>query len=77
MIVEHGWGLKTVYGHLSSATVKVGDEVALGGVVGKCGSTGFANQAGVYFGMYVGTTPVCPYATWADGDWKGIPLYKG
>lgn len=77
VIIEHGWGLKTVYGHLSSATVKVGDEVALGGVVGKCGSTGFANQAGVYFGMYVGTTPVCPYATWIDGDWKGIPLYKG
>lgn len=76
VIVEHGWGLKTVYAHLSSATVKVGDEVALGGVVGKCGSTGFANQAGVYFGMYVGTTPVCPYATWIDGDWKGVPLYK-
>lgn len=76
VIVEHGYGLKTMYAHLSSASVSVGDVIESGAVVGKCGSTGFTNTDGVYFSMFVGSTRVCPYATWADGDWKGVPIFE-
>jgi murein DD-endopeptidase MepM/ murein hydrolase activator NlpD len=38
--VDHGNGFSTRYGHLSRIDVKVGDHVALGGVVGKTGSSG-------------------------------------
>jgi murein DD-endopeptidase MepM/ murein hydrolase activator NlpD len=38
--VDHGYGFKTRYGHLSKVEVKKGDEVTLGDLVGKMGSTG-------------------------------------
>ncbi len=76
VIIEHGYGLKTIYGHLAEASVNVGDIVEKDGVVGSCGKTGFTNVSGVYFGMYVGDVAVCPYATWHDGDWKGIIFYQ-
>lgn len=77
VIVEHGYGLKTVYAHLASTSVEVGAVIEKGTVVGKCGNTGFTNTNGVYFGMYIGDVQVCPYPTWHDGDWKEVPFYKG
>ncbi len=40
VVVDHGNGLKTLYGHLSEIEVQAGDEIALGVVVGLVGSTG-------------------------------------
>ncbi len=40
VIVEHGYGLETRYGHLSSFKVKVGQAVKRGDLVGLVGSTG-------------------------------------
>ena len=76
VIIEHGFGLKTIYAHLANASVKVGDVVEKNGVIGTCGKTGFTNVSGVYFGMYVGDVAVCPYPTWHDGDWKCIPFHE-
>jgi len=38
--VEHGYGYKTRYGHLSSLAVKVGDEVSDNQLIGRIGSSG-------------------------------------
>ena len=38
--VDHGYGYVTRYGHMSSMTVHVGDEVADGQVIGRVGSSG-------------------------------------
>lgn len=38
--VDHGNGFSTRYGHLGRIDVKVGDHVALGGVIGRTGSSG-------------------------------------
>lgn len=38
--VDHGYGIKTRYGHLSKISVSVGSELELGAVVGELGSTG-------------------------------------
>lgn len=40
VIIDHGGGLTTLYGHLSSVAVNVGDRLAGGGLVGAIGSTG-------------------------------------
>ncbi len=40
VIIEHENGYETLFGHLSSITVKEGDQVKVGDVIGKAGSTG-------------------------------------
>ncbi len=40
IIMDHGHGISTIYSHLYSLNVKVGDEVLQGDVIGTVGSTG-------------------------------------
>jgi murein DD-endopeptidase MepM/ murein hydrolase activator NlpD len=40
VIIEHENGYETLFGHLSTITVKEGDQVTVGDVIGKAGSTG-------------------------------------
>src|SRR5262249_60057618 len=42
VIVDHGLGLQTLYAHLSSIDVKVGDKVTRGQELGRTGATGLA-----------------------------------
>jgi len=42
IVVDHGFGLQTRYGHLSDYTVKQGDPVKRGDIIGKVGATGRA-----------------------------------
>ena len=85
VVIDHGWGLKTWYSHLSEINVKAGDEVKKGDAIGKTGSTGFTNQTGVHVSMTVWDRNVMPYNTWnnntdegfvdANGTSLGIPMY--
>lgn len=77
--IDHGYGLKTWYAHLNGISVKVGDVVAQGDVVGVAGDTGFTDTVGFHVGMTIFDTPICTYAIWdngtnANGE-KGITLY--
>lgn len=47
--IDHGLGIHTRYGHLSSVLVRVGDTVAKGGPVGKLGSTGRSTGPHVHY----------------------------
>ncbi|MBQ8397641.1 MAG: M23 family metallopeptidase [Clostridia bacterium] len=67
VVIEHGYGLKTWYAHLSEVSVNVGDTVTTGQAIGKTGTTGFAMYSGVHLGMTVGNVPVSPYKTWESG----------
>ena len=40
VVIKHENGYETLFGHLSKITVKEGDEVKVGDVIGKAGSTG-------------------------------------
>ncbi|MGB3218188.1 MAG: M23 family metallopeptidase, partial [Anaerolineae bacterium] len=54
VIVEHTWGSQkgyTVYAHLSSDSVRVGDRVQAGDVVGKSGDTGNSDGAHLHFSL--------------------------
>jgi murein DD-endopeptidase MepM/ murein hydrolase activator NlpD len=50
--VDHGFGLKTRYGHLSSILVKVGTRVAKGTVIGRLGSTGRSTGPHVHYEVW-------------------------
>jgi septal ring factor EnvC (AmiA/AmiB activator) len=49
VILEHGPGFHTLYGHLSQAVVKAGDRVARGQVIGLAGDTGSLRGPRLYF----------------------------
>jgi len=53
IVLDHGYGLETRYGHLSKYNVKPGDKVKRGDVVGFVGSTGRATGAHLHYEVRV------------------------
>jgi hypothetical protein len=68
VVVDHGFGLMTLYAHLSSIDVKEGQEVARGALVGRTGRTGLAGGDHLHFTTLVGGLPVAP-TEWWDPHW--------
>ncbi|MFQ5354838.1 MAG: M23 family metallopeptidase [Thermodesulfobacteriota bacterium] len=68
VILDHGFGLFSLYGHLSTIDVMEGDTVKKGAEIGRTGSTGFAGGDHLHFGLYLHGTPVLPLEWW-DGRW--------
>ena len=68
VIVDHGWGLQTLYAHLSSIDVKVGDSIAKGQVLGRTGTTGLALGDHLHFEVLVSGVSVTPVEWW-DAKW--------
>lgn len=68
IIIDHGMGLQTLYGHLSRIGVKVGDQVQKGQVIGNTGDTGLAGGDHLHFGVVVSGEQVNPIEWW-DPSW--------
>lgn len=51
IIIDHGGGLSTLYGHNSSLVAKVGQVVSRGQTVAKCGSTGWSTGNHCHFSV--------------------------
>lgn len=68
IMIDHGLGLSTLYSHLSSAEVKVGDQVKQGQIIAKTGETGLAVGDHLHFGVYLQGVPVLPIEWW-DEKW--------
>lgn len=52
ILIEHDNGLSTLYAHLSSHTVKTGQRVAVGDVVGLSGNTGYSTGPHLHFTLF-------------------------
>jgi murein DD-endopeptidase MepM/ murein hydrolase activator NlpD len=68
VIVDHGMGVQSLYAHLMSFDVKVGDKVTRGQIVGRSDSTGLAGGDHLHFTMLVGGRMVNPVEWW-DSHW--------
>ena len=68
VIVDHGMGVQTLYGHLMSFDVKVGDKVERGQQLGRSDSTGLAGGDHLHFTQLVGGRMVNPVEWW-DPHW--------
>jgi murein DD-endopeptidase MepM/ murein hydrolase activator NlpD len=67
-VIDHGYGLQSIYGHLSEIGVKETESVKRGQVIGKSGSTGLAGGDHLHFSMQVGGVQVNPIEWW-DEHW--------
>jgi murein DD-endopeptidase MepM/ murein hydrolase activator NlpD len=68
VIIDHGMGVSSLYGHLASIDVKTGDAVTRGQVVGRSGMTGLAGGDHLHFSIQVQGRPVNPVEWW-DPHW--------
>ena len=68
IVIDHGYGLQTIYGHLSEFLVRKGDMVKKGQVIGKTGSTGLAGGDHLHFTMQVDGVQVNAVEWW-DPHW--------
>ena len=68
IILDHGMGVQSLYGHLSSIAVKVGDTVEKEQEMGKSGQTGLAGGDHLHFTMLVSGQMVNPIEWW-DAHW--------
>jgi murein DD-endopeptidase MepM/ murein hydrolase activator NlpD len=63
VLLDHGWGVYSLYAHLSEFAVARGDVVTRGQVIGATGSTGRTQGPHLHFGIIVSGTEVDPL-TW-------------
>jgi murein DD-endopeptidase MepM/ murein hydrolase activator NlpD len=68
VILDHGAGLISLYGHMSSIDVKPGQMVKKKDILGKSGTTGLAAGDHLHFGMFLHGVPVNP-TEWWDEKW--------
>ena len=68
IVVDHGYGLQTIYGHLSQINVHEGDMVKRGQVMGLSGMTGMAGGDHIHFAMQLDGVQIDPKEWW-DPHW--------
>jgi murein DD-endopeptidase MepM/ murein hydrolase activator NlpD len=68
VVVDHGYGLMTLYSHLSELDVSVGEQVRTGQTLARTGATGLAGGDHLHFGVLIAGTPVDPLEWW-DPAW--------
>jgi hypothetical protein len=68
VILDHGMGVQSLYGHLSSFTVQAGQTVTKEQELGKSGMTGMAGGDHLHFTMLVNGQMVNPVEWW-DAHW--------
>ncbi len=68
IIIDHGLGLQSLYGHLSRIGVKAGQNVEKGQIIGVTGATGMAGGDHLHFEVNIAGQAVNPIEWW-DAHW--------
>lgn len=68
VVLDHGYGLMTLYAHLSSIDVAKGQQVARGQTLGRSGATGLAGGDHLHYAVLLQGQATDPREWW-DGHW--------
>ncbi len=68
MVIDHGNGIETYYGHLSEFAVIAGQEIRRGDTIGKSGGTGRSTGPHLHYEIRMGGNPVNPYKYLSAGS---------
>jgi murein DD-endopeptidase MepM/ murein hydrolase activator NlpD len=68
VVLDHGYGLMTLYAHLSVIDVAEGQDVQRAAILGRTGATGLAGGDHLHFSTLVRGLPVNP-TEWWDASW--------
>jgi murein DD-endopeptidase MepM/ murein hydrolase activator NlpD len=68
ILIDHGFGLFSMYAHLNRSDIRVGQRVSKGEILGSTGSTGLAGGDHLHFSILVHKTFVNPIEWW-DAVW--------
>lgn len=71
VILDHGLGVLTLYGHMSSVSAQVGQSVIRGEEIGRSGKTGMSGGDHLHFEVIVGGVPVRP-EEWMEEKWMAM-----
>jgi len=61
VVIDHGYGIKTVYGHLSGFAVTGGQQVTRGQIIGYVGTSGRSTGPHLHYEVRIRNTPVNPH----------------
>jgi murein DD-endopeptidase MepM/ murein hydrolase activator NlpD len=68
IVIDHGYGLQSIYGHLSEIAVHEGEMVKRSQTIGNSGRTGMAGGDHIHFSMQLEGVQIDPKEWW-DGHW--------
>jgi murein DD-endopeptidase MepM/ murein hydrolase activator NlpD len=72
VILNHGHGISTLYGHMSGFAVLEGQRIERGDTIGYVGSSGRSTGPHVHYEVHINDIPVNPYKylrnTWAQSE---------
>ncbi len=60
VIINHGWGFESLYGHMSKIAVRPGQKINRGDLIGYVGSTGASTGPHLHYEVRKGGNPVNP-----------------
>ena len=60
VMIDHGFGFKTLYAHLSSISVRAGQRIKRGDVVGRVGNSGMSMAPHLHYEVLKNETPINP-----------------
>ncbi|HDZ61841.1 MAG TPA: M23 family metallopeptidase [Nitrospirae bacterium] len=75
VIIDHGLGLMSIYGHLSTILETEGQSVEKGEIIARTGSTGLAGGDHLHFGILIQGYEVSPLYWW-DNNWIKVNVLK-
>ncbi|MDD5169280.1 MAG: M23 family metallopeptidase, partial [Syntrophales bacterium] len=75
VMIDHGFGVFTLYAHMANILVKAGQNVNMGDTIGKSGLSGLAGGDHLHFSVIVGGRFVNP-TEWWDAHWIADNISK-